>query len=65
MDWKTSQQSLYALIKLDKSSGLFFIYILAFIVALGNLNTILMSVLERRKEFGMMMAIGINLCSLL
>ena len=60
MDWKTSQQSLYSLIKLDKSSGLSFICILSFIVALGNLNTILMSVLERRKEFGMMMAIGMK-----
>ena len=60
VDWKTSQESLYSLIKLDKSSGLFFICILGFIVALGNLNTILMSVLERRKEFGMMMAIGMK-----
>lgn len=60
VDWKTSQESLDAFVKLDKSSGLFFICILALIIALGNLNTILMSVLERRKEFGMMMAIGMK-----
>ena len=60
LDWKSSLKSLYAFVNLDKSSGLFFIYILALIVALGNLNTILMSVLERKKEFGMMLAIGMK-----
>ena len=36
------------------------IWILCLIVGLGNLNTILMSVMERRREFGMMRAVGMK-----
>ena len=44
---------------MKQQSGYAFVMILALIVSLGNLNTILMSVMERR-EFGMMMALGMK-----
>ena len=60
VDWKKSQADLSGFIYMKTSSGDSFIYILGLIVSLGNLNTILMSVMERRREFGMMRAIGMK-----
>ena len=59
-DWRKTQVSLRSFVTMKKKSGFAFISILALIVSLGNLNTLLMSVMERRKEFGMMMAIGMK-----
>jgi ABC-type antimicrobial peptide transport system permease subunit len=43
----------------DKSTQDWMMLVLVFISAIGVLNTILMSVLERTREFGVLLAIGI------
>jgi ABC-type antimicrobial peptide transport system permease subunit len=45
-------------IKMDLVSGFIFYLILIVVVAFSILNTFLMSILERTKEFGVLMAIG-------
>ncbi len=56
--WKDVVPELEQLIQFDNVSGIFFLGILIVIVAFGILNTILMSVTERFKEFGVQLAIG-------
>ncbi|MFT4624805.1 MAG: ABC-type lipoprotein release transport system permease subunit [Myxococcota bacterium] len=58
LSWKAAIPELVALIEVDKESNDFLLVIIGFIVALGVLNTVLMSVLERTREFGMLMAVG-------
>ena len=59
-DWKELQPGLYAAIELDMTAGVLMYVVLVSVVVLSLLNTILMSVLERTREFGMMMAIGVR-----
>jgi ABC-type lipoprotein release transport system permease subunit len=47
-------------IQLDNISGLLFLGILVLIVGFGILNTILMSVTERFREFGVSLAMGMS-----
>ncbi|MFV1983645.1 MAG: ABC transporter permease [Thiohalomonadales bacterium] len=56
--WKQSQPDLAGMIEMDKSSNYISQLLIALLVAAGILNTMLMSVLERKHEFGVMMAIG-------
>ncbi|MCK5740729.1 MAG: FtsX-like permease family protein, partial [Chlorobi bacterium] len=46
------------MIDMDDAGGIIMLLILMIIMAFGILNTILMSVTERFKEFGIMLAIG-------
>ena len=48
------------MIKVDQVSNEMISISLMFIVAMGILNTMLMNVLERSKEFGVLMAIGLK-----
>jgi putative ABC transport system permease protein len=58
LSWKEISPWLLQFIELDDAS-LYIIELIVFmIVALGILNTMLMSILERVREFGLMMAIG-------
>ena len=60
LHWMDAIPELYAMIVVDKQSNDFIMGIIGFIVALGVLNTVLMSVLERTREFGVMRAVGMS-----
>ncbi len=59
-DWDALQPGLNKAIKADFSSAWFIYGILVILVAFSVLNTQLMSVLERTREFGTMLALGIR-----
>ena len=56
--WRQVVPELTQLVEFDNVSGIFFLGILIVIVAFGILNTILMSITERFREFGVELAIG-------
>ena len=58
LSWKEALPDIDAFIKVDRGMGQGMISILGVIVALGVFNTFLMSVLERTREFGVLLAIG-------
>ena len=58
LDWMDLMPGLVEGIQLDLVSGLILYVILIVVVAFSILNTFLMAVFERTKEFGVMMAIG-------
>ena len=58
-DWEALQPGLKQAITADMSSSFFIYGVLVVLVAFSVLNTGLMSVLERTREFGILMALGI------
>jgi len=58
LDWKELMPGLIQGIKIDLVSGLIFYFILVIVVAFSILNTFLMAIFERTREFGVLMAIG-------
>jgi ABC-type lipoprotein release transport system permease subunit len=58
LDWDTLQPGLQQAIKSDMASAWFMYAVLILLVAFSVLNTQLMSVLERTREFGVMLALG-------
>ena len=58
--WDEVLPDVIAMIQVDQVSNEMISISLMFIVAMGILNTMLMNVLERSKEFGVLMAIGLN-----
>jgi ABC-type lipoprotein release transport system permease subunit len=58
LDWMELMPGLVEAIKMDLVSGFIFYLILIVVVAFSILNTFLMSILERQKEFGVLLAIG-------
>jgi putative ABC transport system permease protein len=58
LDWMDLLPGLVEGIQMDLYSGLIFYLILVIVVAFSILNTFLMSIFERTREFGVMMAIG-------
>jgi len=59
-DWDALQPGLKQAIKADISSAFFMYGVLVILVAFSVLNTQLMSVLERTREFGIVMALGLT-----
>ena len=59
-DWQALQPAIVDAIKLDISSALSMYVILILVIVFSLLNSSLMSVLERTREFGMMMALGVK-----
>ncbi|MCK5326193.1 MAG: ABC transporter permease [Woeseiaceae bacterium] len=59
-DWDALQPGLKQAIQADMSSAFFMYGILVILVAFSVLNTQLMSVLERTREFGIVMALGLT-----
>lgn len=60
LSWQESQPDLAGMIAMDKSTNYTSQFLIALLVAAGILNTMLMSVLERKREFGVMMAVGMT-----
>jgi ABC-type lipoprotein release transport system permease subunit len=60
LSWQEALPDLYGLMQVDKQTQDWMMLILVFIAAIGVLNTILMSVLERTREFGVLLAIGLK-----
>ncbi len=60
LNWQQTQPDLAGMIAVDKSSNTISQLLIALLVAAGILNTMLMSVLERKREFGIMMALGMS-----
>lgn len=58
LDWNDLMPGLMQAIKLDLAGGLIFWGILIIVVAFSILNTFLMAIFERTREFGVLMAIG-------
>ncbi len=60
LDWEQLQPGLKQAIQADFTSAWFMYGVLIVLVAFSVLNTQLMSVLERTREFGVMMALGVR-----
>lgn len=58
LNWKQVQKPVMAVIELNNSVNRLLMFIIIFVASLGIANSILMSILERTREFGVMMAIG-------
>jgi ABC-type lipoprotein release transport system permease subunit len=60
LTWKKSQPDLAAVIAFEKAGNYISQFLVGLLIAVGILNTMLMSVLERTREFGVMMAVGMS-----
>jgi putative ABC transport system permease protein len=58
LDWNELMPGLRQSIEMDLISGLIFYLLLVLVVAFSILNTFLMAIFERTREFGILMAIG-------
>ena len=58
LDWQELMPGLRQAIEMDLVSGMIFYGLLIIVVAFSILNTFLMAIFERTKEFGVMMAVG-------
>ncbi len=58
LDWGELMPEMKQSIELDDISGILFLAILIVVVGFGILNTLTMSITERFREFGVMLAIG-------
>lgn len=60
LSWQEAAPALASAIRIDDWSGYAFLLILLAIVALAILNAVLMSVLNRNREFGVLQALGLT-----
>lgn len=60
LTWREAAPELDSAVRIDDYGGLIFMFILLAIVALAILNAVLMSVLNRNREFGVLQALGLT-----
>lgn len=60
LHWTEALPDLQAFILRDQQSGRSMLFVIGVIVAMGVLNTVLMSVMERVRELGVMLAVGLT-----
>lgn len=60
MSWEDMLPELVQYIEMDNASGIIMLWIIYLVIAFGILGTILMMTMERTREFGMMIAIGMK-----
>ena len=58
LTWQESQPDLAGLIGVDRLFNHLLQFLVGLVIAAGIMNTLLMSVMERQREFGIMMALG-------
>lgn len=56
--WQVVEKHFYRAMQMDKQGNWITQFIIMFIVAIGVLNTVLMTLLERTREFGILRAVG-------
>lgn len=56
--WMEVQRHITAMVELDRALNRLLLFIILFVAALGAVNSILMGLMERVREFGVMMAVG-------
>ncbi|MCP5048278.1 MAG: ABC transporter permease [bacterium] len=56
--WQVFARSFYVAMKADQEGMWIMLVVIILVVAVGVLNTVLMSVLERRREYGVLKAVG-------
>jgi putative ABC transport system permease protein len=59
-DWKIISSDFAALMKTKKQSSNYILFFIVLIAAVGIINTLLMSVYEKRQEIGTLMAMGMT-----
>ena len=60
MDWREMMPQLVQFIIIDDAGNYVFLILILIMVVFGVLNTVLMSVLERTREFGLLRALGLS-----
>lgn len=60
MDWREMMPQLLQFIAIDDAGNYIFLMLILIMVVFGVLNTVLMSVLERTREFGLLRALGLS-----
>lgn len=60
LTWQETQAELAGLIAIDRAGNYLMQFLVGLLIAAGILNTMMMSVMERSREFGMMMAVGMS-----
>jgi len=65
MDWEEMMPQLVQFVFVDDAGNYIFLVLILIMVVFGILNTVLMSVLERTREFGLLRALGLSRYQLL
>lgn len=60
LSWQEALPELAGYVAADRAGNYIFLLVIALIVAIGILNTMMMSVLERTRELGVLLALGLS-----